>query len=72
VVYACSTHAVFSGPAIERIEDSDIKEVVVTDTIPLSRRAQECPRIRVLSIARLLGEAIQRIHSESSVSSLFV
>ena len=72
VVYACCTHAVFSGPAIERIEDSDIQEVVVTDTIPLSPRAQECPRIRVLSIARLLGEAIQRIHSESSVSSLFV
>ena len=71
-VYACCTHAVFSGQAIERIEDSGLKEVLVTDTIPLSPRAQECPRIRVLSVARLLGEAVQRIHSESSVSSLFV
>ena len=71
-VYACCTHAVFSGQAIERIEDSGLKEVLVTDTIPLSPRAQECPRIQSLSIARLLGEAVQRIHSESSVSSLFV
>ena len=71
-VYASATHPVFSGPAIERIENSVLKEVVVTNTIPLGPRAVECPRIRVLPIARLLGDAIERIHTESSVSSLFV
>ncbi len=71
-VYASATHPVFSGPAIDRIENSEIVQVLVTDTIPLSLRALECPRIQVLSIASLLGDAIQRIHSESSVSSLFI
>lgn len=71
-VYASATHAVFSGPAIDRIENSEIVQVLVTDTIPLNPRALECPRIQVLSIASLLGDAIQRIHSESSVSSLFI
>ncbi len=71
-VYASATHPVFSGPAIDRIENSVLKEVVVTDTIPLNPRAVECPRVRVLPIARLLGDAIERIHTESSVSSLFV
>ena len=71
-VYASATHPVFSGPAIDRIEKSVLTEVVVTNTIPLNPRAVECPRIRVLPIAHLLGDAIERIHSESSVSSLFV
>ena len=71
-VYASATHPVFSGPAIGRIENSVLTEVVVTNTIPLHPRAVECPRIRVLPIARLLGDAIERIHTESSVSSLFV
>lgn len=71
-VYASATHPVFSGPAIDRIENSEIVQVLVTDTIPLKPRALECPRIQVLSIASLLGDAIQRIHSESSVSSLFI
>ena len=71
-VYASATHPVFSGPAIGRIENSVLTEVVVTNTISLHSRAVECPRIRVLPIARLLGDAIERIHTESSVSSLFV
>ncbi|MDP6086203.1 MAG: ribose-phosphate pyrophosphokinase [Nitrospinota bacterium] len=71
-VYASATHPVFSGPAIDRIENSVLTEVVVTNTIPLNPRAVECPRIRALPIAHLLGDAIERIHSESSVSSLFV
>jgi ribose-phosphate pyrophosphokinase len=71
-VYACATHPVFSGPAVELVEGSSLKEVVVTDTIPLRTRALECPRIHVLSVATLLGDALQRIHNEASVSSLFV
>jgi len=71
-VYASATHPVFSGPAIGRIESSVLTEVVVTNTIPLNPRAVECPRVRVLPIARLLGDAIECIHTESSVSSLFV
>ncbi len=71
-VYASATHAVFSGAAVDHIEGSELKGVVVTDTIPLRPRALECPRIRVLSVAGFLGDAIQRIHTESSVSSLFV
>jgi ribose-phosphate pyrophosphokinase len=70
-VVACSTHGVLSGPAIQRIEDSPISEVVVTDTVPLSPEAKACSKIRQVSIARLLGEAIKRIHSSDSVSSLF-
>jgi ribose-phosphate pyrophosphokinase len=63
---------VLSGPAIERIENSFLKEVIVTDTIPLSENAQKCSKIKVLSIAELLGEAIKRIYGDDSVSSLFV
>jgi len=70
-VYACATHPVLSGPAIERLEKSRIEELVVTDTIPLGGKAA-CGKIRVLSVAELLGEAIKRIHSNDSVSSLFV
>jgi ribose-phosphate pyrophosphokinase len=70
-VVACSTHGVLSGPAIQRIEDSPITDVIVTDTVPLSPEAKACGKIRQVSIARLLGEAIKRIHSSDSVSSLF-
>ena len=70
-VVAYCTHAVLSGPAIERIENSALDELVVTDTIPLSEAAQNCKRIRQLSIATLLAETIRRINNEESVSSLF-
>lgn len=71
-VSAYATHAVLSGPAIDRIEASPLKEVVVTDTIPLSERASKCKKIIVLSVAPLLGEAIKRIKGCDSVTSLFV
>lgn len=70
-VVAYCTHAVLSGPAIERIENSALDELVVTDTIPLSLAAQNCKRIRQLSTASLLAETIRRINNEESVSSLF-
>ena len=70
-IVACATHGVLSGPAIERINDSPLNEVVVADTIPLSEAARNCPKIKQISLARLLGEAIKRIHSSDSVSSLF-
>jgi ribose-phosphate pyrophosphokinase len=70
-VYACATHAVLSGPAIERIENSQIRELVVANTIPLGDKTA-CKKIKVLSVANLLGEAIKRIHFHDSVSSLFV
>ncbi len=69
-IYACCTHPVFSGPAIERIAASPVKEVVVTDTIPVSGR-KKLDKITVLPIAPLLGEAIQRIHTGQSVGELF-
>ena len=71
-VYACATHAVLSGPAIENISKSVITEVVVTNTIPLSEAAQREPKIKVLTIAGLIGRAIQSIHEETSVSRLFM
>jgi ribose-phosphate pyrophosphokinase len=71
-VSACATHAVLSGPAIKRIEDSPLQEVIVTDTIPLSAEAQACKKISQLTVARLLGEAIKRIHHGDSISSLFI
>ncbi len=71
-VFAACTHPVLSGPAVERIEQSDLREVVVTNTIPLRDKARTCSKIRVLSVAGLLAEAIKRIHEERSVSSLFV
>ena len=70
-VVAVATHGVLSGPAIERIEASPLTEVVVTDTIALSENAKKCDRITQVSVARLLGEAIKRIHDSDSVSSLF-
>jgi ribose-phosphate pyrophosphokinase len=70
-VYACASHAVLSGPAIDRIANSRLEQVVVTDTIPLREAALKVPKIKVLSIAGLLGTAIENIHLETSVSSLF-
>jgi ribose-phosphate pyrophosphokinase len=71
-VHACCAHAVLSGPCLQRITESDIKTVVVTNTIPLSEKARACDKIRVLSVSKLLAEAIHRCHTGSSVSSLFV
>jgi len=71
-VVAYCTHAVLSGGAVERIASSDIDELVVTDTIPLSEQSQACPKIRQLSVATLLAETILRIFTEESVSSLFI
>ena len=71
-VLAGCTHAVLSGPALQRLNDSVIDQVIVTNTIPLAGKDQICKKIKVLSVAPLLGEAIRRIHNEESVSSLFV
>ena len=71
-VVAYCTHAVLSGPALENIENSELDELVVTDTIPLQEDAKKCNRIRVLSIAELLAEAMYRVSIEESVSSLFI
>ena len=71
-VVAYITHPILSGPAVERIANSGLDQLVVTDTIPLSAEAQKCPRIRQLSVAGLLGETIRRIRDEESVSSLYV
>jgi ribose-phosphate pyrophosphokinase len=71
-IYACATHGVLSGPAIERINNSDIEEIVLTDTIPLGDKEQQTGKVRMLSVATLLAEAIRRIHEDESVSSLFV
>ncbi|MDD5712836.1 MAG: ribose-phosphate pyrophosphokinase [Smithellaceae bacterium] len=71
-VSVCCTHPVLSGPAIERIEGSSIREVVVTDTIPLHDKARSCKRIKVLTVSGLLSEAVRRIYYNDSVSSLFI
>jgi ribose-phosphate pyrophosphokinase len=70
-VYAYCTHAVFSGPAIERIQKSALDEVVITNTIPLSEAAKGCAKIRQLSVAFLFAETIRRITDGESVTSLF-
>ena len=70
-VFALATHAVFSGPAISRLQESPIAKVFVTDTIPLTEAAKKCSKIQVVSVAGVLGEAIRRIHDHDSVSSLF-
>jgi ribose-phosphate pyrophosphokinase len=72
LVVACVTHAVLSGPAIQRLEDSTLDELVVTDTIPTGRRDTRSEKITVLPVAPLLAEAIRRTHEEASISSLFV
>ena len=71
-VHACCTHAVLSGPAIERIDASPIDRLIVANTIPLNESAENCDKIISLSIAELLGETIKRIHDSHSVSTLFV
>jgi ribose-phosphate pyrophosphokinase len=70
-VYACCTHPVLSGPAIDRITQSRIKEVIASNTIQLNDKQKSCDKIKVLSVSKLLGEAIKRIHTATSVSSLF-
>ena len=71
-VYACCTHPVLSGPAVQRIDESSLDQVVVTNSIPLSSEGTKLGKIKVLSVADLLGKAIKSIHEESSVSSLFI
>ncbi|SME89803.1 ribose-phosphate pyrophosphokinase [Pseudobacteriovorax antillogorgiicola] len=71
-VSAAITHPVLSGPAVERIAESCLTELVVTDTIPLSEKARNCSKIKQLSVGELLGKAIRRIHGAGSISSLFV
>jgi ribose-phosphate pyrophosphokinase len=71
-VLACAVHGVLSGPAVDRIQKSPIDQLIVTNTIPLSPAGEACNKIKVLSVARLLGQAIKSIHEETSVSSLFV
>jgi len=70
-VALCSTHGVLSGKAIERITESSLEEIILTDTIPQTQHAADCDKIRVISIANLLGEAIKRIATGESISSLF-
>jgi ribose-phosphate pyrophosphokinase len=71
-VYAACTHPVLSGPAVERICQSPIREVVVTDSVPLSEAARAVPKIKVLSVAELLARGIRSIHEETSISELFI
>ena len=71
-VFACAVHGVLSGPALQRIEESALEQLIVTDTIPPRPELGKSSKIRVLSVAQLLGRAIQSIHQETSVSSLFV
>ena len=71
-VVAYCTHPVLSGPAIDRLNDSDLDSLVVTDTIPLRDDAAACPRIRQLSVAEIMAETIRRISNDDSVSSLFI
>ena len=70
-VVGCCTHAIFSGKALDRINDSPMEEMVVTDTIPAADKTARCEKIRPLSVAPLIGEAIRRTHLERSISSLF-
>jgi ribose-phosphate pyrophosphokinase len=69
-VTACCTHPILSGPALDRINDSPLDELAVTNTIPFTRE-DECPKIKVLDVAPLLAEAIDRIHLEKTISALF-
>jgi len=71
-IYATATHPVLSGPALERINASSLKEVLVCNTIPTEDKIKNCSRLRIVSVANLLAEAIRRIHGDESVSSLFV
>jgi ribose-phosphate pyrophosphokinase len=71
-VFAVGVHGILSGPALERLEDSPVEKVLITDTTPLGEKLEGCSKLQPLSVAPLLGEAIRRIHLNSSVSSLFV
>lgn len=71
-ILGCCTHPVLSGPAIRRIKESPLEELIVTNSIPLRAEAEKCKKIKVLSVAHLIGEAIRRTHMEKSVTSLFV
>lgn len=71
-ILATGVHAVLSGPALERINESDLELILVSNTTPLEAKLEQCPKLQPLSVAPLLGEAIRRIHENSSVSSLFV
>lgn len=71
-ISVCCTHPVLSGPALDRINDSDIKEIIVTDTIPVGDKVKKCKKIKVLSVSGILGEAVRRIYYNDSVSSLFI
>ncbi len=71
-VYACCTHPVLSGPALDRLRDSHLTELIVTNSIPLSEEARACGKIRSFSIARLLAEGIKRTYFSESVSGLFI
>ena len=71
-ILGCCTHPVLSGPAIHRLAESPVEELIVTNTIPLAADAEACGKIKVLSVAHLIGEAIRRTHEEESISSLFV
>ena len=71
-IFGCCTHPVLSGPAIQKIKDSPLEELIVTNSIPLRPKAEKCKKIKVLSVAHLIGEAIRRTHDEKSISSLFV
>jgi ribose-phosphate pyrophosphokinase len=71
-VFATATHPVLSGPAVDRIEKSHLEEVVCTNTIPLHSDARKCKKIRILSVGKLLAQAVESIHDETSVSVLFI
>jgi ribose-phosphate pyrophosphokinase len=72
LILACATHAVLSGPALERLDRSQIDEIIVTDTIPLASKANGHAKLHRLTVAPLIGEAVRRTHEEDSISSLFV
>ena len=71
-IFACCAHPILSGSAIKKINDSPLQELVVSNSVPLTPESQKCKKIKVLSVANLIGEAIRRTHQERSVSSLFV
>ena len=71
-ILGCCTHPVLSGPAIRKINESSLEELIVTNSIPLRAEAEKCKKIKVLSVAHLIGEAIRRTHMEKSITSLFV
>ncbi len=70
-ILGCCTHPVLSGPAIQKINESPLEELIATNSVPLSPEAQSCKKIKLLSVAHLIGEAIRRTHEERSISSLF-